>query len=202
MIVVTMFSNMIFFHLYIDQKQVSQQLEQRLAESELKLNASNQDKGILISSKIAEFDDNEFGYSLHNIDVSEMEVNLLWYRGEEIVQRKVILDQKTRSGHSITLTSWDFRDLEPSKQRVFDELLNSLPTEKKENSIQYVNPFEIQFTRSCGELSTKNNLTSTRTVYLQISGQSCTGLNAETLTADIINSTRELEIVADNINIW
>lgn len=195
-------ATLIMCYAFINQKNTNNELQRRLIETELKLNASNQDKALLVSSEISKFMPDEFGYSLVDADISKMKVNTLWYRGKEIIQRTVIVDQKQPSDQVIQLISWDYKNVQPYQYRYFDSYLNAIQISSGKEEQQYVNPFSIYFNRFCGELSTTTQINSVRTVFLQIKGNSCIGLNAETANFEIMRSTKELEIIAKKINAW
>ena len=184
--------------LYQNKLPINGQDELSIAKEELNLCIQN--KGNVVKSYKLSYPIQDLSINSSLFEGKELDVREWSYKGNTIKEYSIELPRQNTN--SIEIKMWDFLNISTPHEATFDSLGNAISVSSFDSaqSFKYTAPTKITWNRSYGELSSRKNITSIHTIYIQIIGDRGTGFPIKDWQYYVISSTEELEPIADKIN--
>jgi len=158
----------------------------------------NNNKGKIINSYVEDYRPAAYSLSSDLFEGKQVKINE-WVYKEGVIKEFIFeLDDL------VTVKLWDYfdKDHKDVERRIFDEYGNSSPLELSadQDFEKYKSSKGKVFIRRCGQLNASKIKTSIHSIYVQILGVGCLGFTVDEAKQVILNSTIELEEIADSLS--
>ena len=175
--------------------------QDELSSVKEELNLCIQNKAKIAQSYKLSYPAQGLSFNSSLFEGKELSVKEWLYKGSTIKEYSIEIPRSDSQTNPLEVKIWDFLNVANPNQATFDNAGNAVLVSSFDNtqSLKYTAPTKITWNRSYGELSSRKDITSIHTIYIQIIGDKVTGLPNRDWQYYVNSSTRELESIADKI---